>query len=300
MMKKNAPSVVFLALALLLCACLLTDVKPLAHARGKLLSLVGESGHEDVIIGKNGFLFYWEALDKPLLTDGDIARAADALLALSDALKARGKRFILLIAPDKCAVYPQQLPQRWASAGRNDSAQRLYLALDARGVSYVDVLPALQSADAPTYLRTDTHWNARGAYIAYQCLMNALNLPPLSVSQWNEQIITGDLHHMAYPLDKGSEAAPAPVLARGYRFVKPMRSLNDFDIRTSAQTKTPRALVVRDSFGEALFDYFANTFSELTYLRAADGLLDKCQSADIVVLEIAERRLSELCGMTFD
>ena len=140
----------------------------LLTARGQLLARLGESGSEQVILGKNGFLFYRDTLPDYLKTrdTGAVEPLADKLRALSDALQAEGRTLYLLIAPNKSTVYPEYMPSQ-ALRGVSDSCLTLLLkALAARDVRYVDAAAALNQSKAAgqLYFAGDTHWNARGAF----------------------------------------------------------------------------------------------------------------------------------------
>jgi len=85
--------------------------------RSRLLGLIGESGSEQVIRGREGFLYFQPTIadhqgTAPLTAEERSALAAK-LAALRDELASQGRGLIVLIAPDKCAVYPEYMPARY-------------------------------------------------------------------------------------------------------------------------------------------------------------------------------------------
>ena len=176
------------------------------------------------------------------------------------------------------------------------------------GVPYLNAAELLLSAKAwqPVYHRTDTHWNAHGALIIYRAVMARLKAenPALAYEtyenvMWQEQMHTGDLMRMWLPVGAEEESVTVPEITRAYRTKGPMRSVSDVVIQTESGQNTLRMCFIRDSFGDALFPYFANNIGSLTFTRLApaDALAAYAGDADIVVLEIAERNLSTLLSL---
>ena len=273
----------------------------LITGRDKLLALIGESGSERVIRGK-GLLFYDEEmpdyLGRSLMPEEELTALAEELAALSGALAEEGRRLMVLLAPNKSSVYPEAVPARYVPSGVPSNLARLQAALEDRGVGYLDALSVLLQgkAQGPLYYAKDTHWNARGAGLVYRVLMGALGLgDPLGEISFSEGQ-AGDLIVMAQPGASLIEADAVPDIARRYRTARPMRSLNDMRIETSTDADTPSLLVVRDSFGEGLFPYLANSVGRMVYSRLYEDVLGQAREAeaDIVVLEIVERNIGIL------
>ena len=270
----------------------------LITGRDWLLARIGESGSERVIRGE-GMLFYDEEmpdyLGRNAMTEETLTALADELTVLSGALAAEDRRLIVLLAPNKSSVYPENVPARYLPTEGATNLLRLQAALEERGVTYLDALSAL--ADGKTegqlYYANDTHWNARGAGLVYCALMEALALPvPYGEVSFTDGQ-AGDLIVMARPGASPIEPEAAPEIERTYRTSRPMRSLNDMRIETTAQADTPILLVVRDSFGEGLFPYLAGSVGRMVYSRVYEDVLGQARAAeaDIVVVEIVERNI---------
>lgn len=273
----------------------------LITGRGKLLALIGESGSEQVIRGK-GMLYFDEEMPDYLgwsaLPEGELTALADELAALSGALAEEGRRLVVLLAPNKSSVYPEAVPARYVPSEAPSNLARMQAALASRGVEYLDALSILLAgkAQGQLYYENDTHWNARGAGMVYRALMSLMALPePIGEVTFSEGQ-AGDLIVMAQPGASPMEANAVPDIQRRYRTARPMRSLNDMRIETSTEADAPAMLVVRDSFGEGLFPYLANSVGRMVYSRVYEDVLGQAREAeaDIVVLEIVERNIGIL------
>ena len=129
-------------------------------------------GGKDVVVGRGGWLFLTEEIQYDPPKQDPLAARIDLLAHARRALEAQGVQLLVALVPDKARVYPGQLPWgRYPAYNRSRYADGL-AGLRARGVPVVDLLPVL-AADAqarPTYYRTDTHWNTRGAALAAQAI----------------------------------------------------------------------------------------------------------------------------------
>ena len=266
--------------------------------RDRLLALIGESGSEQVIRG-DGMLFYDEEipdyLGRSAMPEGALDALADELTGLSDALAAEGRRLIVLLAPNKSSVYPEAVPARYLPSDEPSNLTRLQDALAERGVAYLNAQALLLAgkAEGQLYYADDTHWNARGAGLAYQALMDMLALPVPYGDVALGEGQAGDLIVMAQPGTWPIEPDAVPDIQRTYRTARPMRSLDDMRIETSTSADTPSLLVVRDSFGEGLFPYLANSIGRMVYSRVYGDVLGQARQAEaeVVILEIVERNI---------
>lgn len=272
--------------------------------RAKALSLLGESGSDQVIAGREDFLFYGDTLadyqQSAPLPQAELDALADGLARLHQAFQAENRGFILLIAPNKNSIYPEYMPARLLPGPGESDLSRLQNALDARGVPYLDAREILLAAKEKglVYFKQDTHWNARGALAVYQALTEYL--PGVKTSAAQEPVFlpgqAGDLLLLCQPGGDPTEPDAQPELERSYRALRPIRSLNDLRIETASSASALSLLVLRDSFGEGLFPYLATLTGRMTYSRVYDAPLAQARKAqaEMVILEIAERNLKNL------
>lgn len=261
------------------------------------------TGNDQVIVGREGYLFFGETLDDYLgrdpMTDEEIEAAADALAKMSRFAEEQGAQFIFTAAPNKNTVYGEYMPVRYLPRTGESDMDRLYAALDARGVAYLDLREVLTGEDL--YHKRDTHWNGEGARLAYGGLMDALGLAYDDYADAPVQTVKdfpGDLDALLTPtLSRTDENVvyTLPEFVYTSNYVTPM----DLIISTRCDTAPERsALIFRDSFGSALIPYFSSAFSTVTYERANPYRIDQLtrKPADVVILEIAERNLRDLVG----
>ena len=281
--------------------------------------LFSQTGNEQVLLGKDGWLYFADTMPdfyrRNALEDAQIDQIASSIAALSQVLARQGIGFTFLCAPNKNTVYPEHMPCYASPAEGAGNLERLQAALVERGVDVLDAAALLRARkpEGQLYFKTDTHWNARGALVVYRALMERLaqGEPGIAHESFEaydayevplEDIVTvqGDLAALYLPLSKATETDARPAMERRYAVDGVMRSLSDMMIRTRSDANGLRVLVLRDSFGEALFPYMANNLGRLLFSRvlsvdeaAIQGLI---QGEEIrhVVLQIAERNLPTL------
>src|SRR5205085_9911488 len=109
------------------------------------------------------------------LSAGERGAWRAAIQRSRDWLAARGITYVFLIAPDKHVIYPEEFARSARPVSSESRTDDVYAAVADLNVS-VDVRPALlRSRDRERlYHLTDTHWNDRGAFLAYQQLIAAV------------------------------------------------------------------------------------------------------------------------------
>lgn len=270
--------------------------------RARLLSLVGESGSSQVIRGTDGFLFFAETLADYQGTQPLTAQEQSALIGkltvLRDALASEGRRLIVLIAPDKSAIYPEHMPY-YALPAQVCGLAQLNAALTSAGLTVLDAQSLLTAhkADGLLYFRGDSHWNARGAQLVFQELMRltgTTDAPDYAHAPLLADT-AGDLILLCQPGTPPTEPDATPDLPRTYRTTRPMRTVDDARIQTTSPTTALSLLVVRDSFGRALFPYLAGAAGSLTFSRSDADVASQARAAraDWVVVEVVQRNVRD-------
>lgn len=262
--------------------------------RARLLSFVAESGSPQVLRGREGFLFFAESVREPSLTPAERTALAEKLLALESALAADGRRLIVLIAPDKRSVYPELLPANILPE-ETDGLALLNAELSAAGLTVLDAQSLLtaRKAEGLLYFAGDSHWNARGAGIVYRALMDLTGTgdAPDYADVPLVPGTAGDLLLLCQPGTPPTEDDAEPDIPRVYRTTRPMRTVDDARIQTSSPSTELSMLVIRDSFGRALFPYLANACGRLTFSRSDKDVAGQAASAraEWVVVEVVQR-----------
>lgn len=265
----------------------------------------GVSAEPDVIIGKEGWLYYTETVPDitgvRTLSDTEIAHMAHNLALMSAYTEAHDASLILAIAPDKGSIYPQYLPMRYLHTGGENNLDALYRALNGAAVTVCDWRGALrEQADARLlYHKLDTHWNGDGTMLGYETLLQTAGLDATrfaGATRTETQDWTGDLWTMLSPAKENADANAVYDIPQTWQSVGRMRSVDDMTIRTTCADGSGSMLMFRDSFGRALLPLLSQSFASCTYSRAEAVPLDLIETVqtDVVVYERVERELADL------
>lgn len=303
------------------------------HARA-LLGL-GDSPSPTVLVGSQGTLFFTGERSTDQfrglypLPPADLANWAEALKQRKKWLEARGVRFLFVVTPSKESIYPELYPARFNRVGPTTLDGLLAHLRAHTDVQILDLRPALQAAKgaAPLYFKTDTHWNDRGAYVAYQAMLSELRqwfpeLPQRPLASFRTQSAPrycGDLSAfvgLAQELKEPTTVLiPTPPPEAKTMFLQPVSpGIPRVEVYETAGRKR-RALVFHDSFfvppeqrGNTRHDdcfvkksefqlsqLFAESFARATFRwgfgSAFSAEMAESEHPDVVVQEVAERLL---------
>lgn len=270
------------------------------------------SGQSSVIIGEDGWLFYESALKDYVgsdrLSDVQIEKLKVILELTAEYVEAQGKDFIFVSAPNKLSVYGEYMPYYYLRTEELTNYERLMLALRDSSVCYVDLCNELQAAKLSgirLYHKKDSHWNNYGAAVAYEAIMNKLILSygDYEYTAYTDKShdiknnFSGDLQSMLFP---GSDYKDEQVyfdVAETYEYTSRYKSEEDLLISTanSSALVDKRATLYRDSFGNALYGFFANDFAGLNAKREIPyNIYSAIADTDVIVIELVERNLGNL------
>ena len=262
--------------------------------------LLATSPAEEVIYGRDGWLYYAETLDdyqnRATLTDEEVQQIAQTIADMQAHCEARGAQFVFTIAPNKNSLYPEHMPARYLQSDSPGNYEKLKPLLEEYGVHYADLFTFLSEQDEILYLKTDSHWTNRGAALAHDFLMETLGLPHTAFAQaeyTTAETHRGDLYEMLYP--KGTAREAQQAYETTFSYVSEPRTAEDILIQTtSPDAPNGRLLLCRDSFGNALHPFLAEDFREATITRQMPYPLEQVQAGDTVIVEIVERNLANL------
>ena len=267
--------------------------------------------------GQEGWLFLGNAYNNTVAklklaappVPENIERETNLFANVVEAAKAVNSSIVLLIGPNKSTLYPEYLPDQI------DPSERRYVTYFTKRLEAIANLTVVDPAEellrtkesaGSLYYRTDTHWNNKGAFLAFSVLANRMRWPVPDVSFETDAPHSGDLIKISelesFPVTTGDswqiEFASEPDLE-----VKPLKN----------QTETPfgRAMIVMnnspvlkqtvwvigDSFTGAIAPYIDATFEEVHYLghwnkklrTLPQDLLSAEEKPDIVIVIRVER-----------
>lgn len=288
------------------------------------------SANDDVIVGKDDWLYYAYTTDDYMnistLSDRAINNIHHNISMLSDYCLANDAFFIFTVAPNKNSVYPEYMPSRFIKTENTSNLERFNSVYTTHSdewfkmmisstiipddvkqqvqyFTYCDLKNVLIDAKAdsviPVYHKTDTHWNSRGALVARNALLDIFSedfdtfssAPYKAVKSWS-----GDLAEMVYPSDVPLDYQVEYDIDYTYSYMGRFRGFDDISIQTICEGKDRSLLMYRDSFGEAILPFMAESFGSAEFSRAVPYKTDSIANGtvDTVILEIVERNLGDL------
>lgn len=288
--------------------------------------LASTSASSQVMAGKDHWLFLAQDGPRNILED---ARSSDPLPEASvdvlvrelerrrEWLEKRGIRYLVVVAPNKNTVYPENLPEYLRPHKPEGHLQQLvnyaraYTKLDI-----VDVTPGIleEKKTNQVFYITDSHWNAHGAFAAYRQIVGALKkdfpaIVPLERSQFSvEQYnwLPGDLANMMGLAEHLKEDRimyfnKEWFKARGLSYDGPTdpHYFEYPQYSVTGNPKLPNAIVFHDSFWWELLPFLAESFDKGLYVwllpqtntefRFFDTALIEREKPDVVIDEFTER-----------
>lgn len=257
-----------------------------------------------VIKGENGWLYYTDTLDdylgKNTLTERGVYNIAHNLSIVQNYVKGKGADFAFTIAPNKNSLYNENMPYYYSKkASSNKNITSLTPLLKSANIEYTDLFSAFSEKDETLYLKRDSHWNNKGAMLAYNSLMESLNREHndyMTTKALRSKSEYGDLNKMMYPLSAEPEWNYYYQYDYGYKYLTDTKSVEDAWIETENAAGSGILLMYRDSFGNTLLPFFAEEFKNSYFSKATPYLLEdniESYSPDCVIIEKVERNIDE-------
>jgi hypothetical protein len=297
------------------------------HSLMEAFVLPSMSPSAKIIVGTDHWLFLAqdrdirnileEALSPEPVPDGPMAVLTEEFERRRQWLAARGIRYLVIVAPNKNTVYPENLPEALRPTKVDTHlAQFVQYVRSHSKVAIVDVTPALleQKKQESVFYAIDSHWNSNGAFTGYLEIMKSLkkffpDMPTLDRNQFRLEFYgeeTGDLAFMMGLVNILKESRYMYVnkewyAARGQSYAGPMDP-HYFDIPQYSYTGNdtlPNAVVFHDSYWWEILPFIAEPFNKALHIwlqsstetsfRYFDTALIEREKPDIVIDEFAER-----------
>lgn len=274
---------------------------------GRLAYPLGISISPDqVIIGRDDWLYLGDkyargisAKRHPTMDEDRVVidRIVRGSAAWQHWLEARGVRcYRIQVVPNKSSVYTEYLP-RWAQSAPDNPIDSMLEQVSP--TIYVNTLSSLHEAkthfSAPLYYRTDSHWNALGAWIGYRELARSMDSCGSEPIQWltpdqirlsmlkdqggrdlasflwlgdvledTEVVVDVDIGRIIPTVHMDFESGERTSQSDNPRIGAPQRPLL---VHSPNALNQARVLWLRDSFGTAMAPFIAATFSETLQLH---------------------------------
>ena len=276
-------------------------------------SLFEEKNARNVLVGTGGWMY---ASEKRMVehfrgalqfTEPELQAWQKLLERRRDWLAQRGIKYVFVLAPDKHSVYPEYLPSWLKDLGGRTKADQFFDYMKAHStVEIFDPRPVLLAAKKTNfvYLKTDTHWNQLGAFLACEELVRQmseqqlLGMAPLSLDSFtltNRIKAGGDLVNLRGIRISMNESnaiflLPKPELPKVATVVP-----SGEQVMGEATAKNPQghglAMVHTDSFGRGWIPFLGYEFGEADFYwqYALDGRTIEKQKPVVVINEMLER-----------
>ncbi len=300
----------------------------------KIMGPVTNNFNANVIVGKDGFLFYTNAAErhgdesrdfraKHLWTEGQLKHIVGKLEGIRKGLAEMGIDFCMVVAPNKMTIYSDKLPEkRRYQRGEILRAEQLIAyakkhAPELKLIFPADLLcQAREKVEHPLFLHEDTHWNELSGYIVSRELirMSSGKFPLPSIDQAQlvpakKPLKGGDLrtqlgngtpgvYHYYEVEVPGCKKVPVKV----YRPAHPM----DNHHRRSRNPEAPdsrKVWVYRDSFAQAMEPYLSMYFKEVDYfwnVPVRRIQFSGSEKPDLVIFQVVERNIISLDNVDFE
>lgn len=216
-----------------------------------------------------------------------------------------------IMGPNKESIYPEFLPETLVPSETKYSSFFLNRLRENPNLTVYDPTADLiksKDKEGLLYWKTDTHWNNKGAFIAYSGLTKALSLPTSQVTFKQGTVHKGDLIDISklesFPLstadDWDIQWEEEFISQERKVFNEHESAFGSPSIVTTQNALTQKYVwVIGDSFSASLKPYLNSTFKEVYYvghwsekLETLSKELDNTsRKPDVIIIERVERSL---------
>ncbi|MGQ0718674.1 MAG: alginate O-acetyltransferase AlgX-related protein [Pseudonocardiales bacterium] len=261
-----------------------------------------------VIEGRDGWLYLGADVSGACLPSRSLGDTLGSLRLLRSVVEASGRQFVLVVAPDKTTMVPEQLPADYlgrdcAARARGEFWRRVVAETGA-----IDLRPALteiaRRKGSPVYYPADTHWSQEGGLAMTYALADRVQPGITQTWQvaaagwipWTDDIspLLGRSGERAIPT---YSLAPTGLPDRTRPIASDFRVPLNLTSAPVAGTVGQPVRMIADSFTQFASPYLAAAFTDITIVHpetvaaAPRSTGELLAGGKVVVLQIAERNL---------
>ena len=193
---------------------------------------------------------------------------------------------VLIVGPNKSSIYPEYLPDGLVPSTRKYSSfflEKMRKIPDLTVYDPTDDLLERKQSEGFLYWMTDTHWNRKGAFLAYTGFARLFELPVPEVGFRQGTEYRGDLIGISKQKDFRLHAEDNPEIVWKNEPVLTEEKISDkvngpFGPVVSVTNRNPLSdkhiWIIGDSFTNALRPYFNAVFRETRYIGHWSEKLD--------------------------
>ncbi|MDQ3786153.1 MAG: hypothetical protein M3422_02785 [Actinomycetota bacterium] len=267
------------------------------------------AGYSRVIEGRDGWMYLGLDTSNKCLPKQPIEQSVRQLDALRDVVEASGRKFLLVVVPDKTTMVPEYLPDTYPGKKcASEASRELWHELNAQAGA-VDMRPVLQAASdvvkRPLYFPLDSHWTDEGALTMVRQIADRIDdgvSADWRISRAGTRTAEADLPKL---IGKHGENRATHFRLRPDGWTDRTGSHIRDPREPVRRTSTPidgmvreRTLLLGDSFMLPASAYMSAAFADVTQLYynmiESDPAMVASTIADneVVVMEIVERNIA--------
>lgn len=264
----------------------------------------GVSNVDTVTAGDDGWLFYTDTLDdylgRQVMNKRQVFNTVNNLRLMQQYVENHGAAFVFTVPPNKNSLYPENMPfylNQKVNGKKN--IEMLEPKMKEANIAYVDMFSLFKQQSEVLYLKRDSHWNTKGAILAYDAMLDYLMLAHEtyeSVPMVRKQTEIGDLNGMLYPAFAKAEWNYYVDAVNDWSYTSKEKDVEAAWIETSCEKGNGTLLMFRDSFGNTLLPFMAGQFSKAYFSKSVPyqlGAYMKECTPEYVIVEKVERNLDE-------
>jgi alginate O-acetyltransferase complex protein AlgJ len=268
------------------------------------------SSYPSVIFGSDGWLYLGADVSNKCAPTMNAAQVVRAFQRLRAAVESSGRRFELVIAPDKSTEMPQYLPASYPGRDCSRAVSNQFWHNATTELGDIDLRPSLAATAArvghPLYDPNDTHWSYEGGLTMTYALAESLQpgitsswvTTPRQIEPWPADLplLLGkseDRHLQTYALAPDGVTDRTQYVASDFRV--PLHLMQDTPTLPKGVIGGKVALIA-DSFTQFATPFLAASFHDLNIVHAETMAQNTTANAtqlladrDTIVVELAER-----------
>jgi len=267
------------------------------------------AGYPKVIEGRDGWLYYGYDVQGKCRPMQSLDHVIGNLIRLRVAVESSGRRFVLVVPPDKATAVPEHLPPEYAGKSCAISTSQEFWRRVRAEAGALDTLSSIRQISnvdgSPPYHKLDTHWDDRGAIMMVRQIAEQIR-PGIS-GGWEitpERIAEAPADLPRLIGRDGNNVGQLYALAPDGGRDRTRQPLNDLRHPVRLQSTTGAGMVttpvgvLADSFLLPATRYLPAVFSDIgmvyntSLIGASEDVLQVVVNADVVVVESVERNLA--------
>lgn len=277
------------------------------------LELFKQSTSSKVIVGKDKWLFYKSGEDGDpigcyqgtnLFNNEQLNIIKNNINNIQKKLEKQNRKFVLYIAPNKEQIYSEYMPEYIKVINEHRRVDQVVEYLRENTTVPIvypkeELLEVKKNKDV--FHKYDTHWNSVGAFVGTQQLVEELKgkrkyIDDVTIDDKGESLngLSVMINLQNYLVEKSG-----PNVSNYHDDInikeKKIDGLRYNGFSSNAEDKR-KIMIIRDSFGEGMFEFVPKEFKESVFIHRHDfnNELMQSEDPDIVVYEMVERYLDAL------